>query len=117
MNEVHLACVDNRDSKSVSEEELAFMRDVQRRVLGSEDEIDSSKARRLDDGTYEGGVAFERDPRAISVGTDNRAYPLSTAHQNSRTLTAPQRGRKTMGKPRTEHGQMVFDLLKVLTLL
>lgn len=91
-----------------------MMQDVQARVLGDEEDIDSFKARRLADKTYEGGVAFERDPRAISVGPDNRAYPLSTAHQNSRTMTAPQRGRKTMGKPlKWEHQKLVIDLLKV----
>ncbi|KAF6759701.1 hypothetical protein DFP72DRAFT_843845 [Ephemerocybe angulata] len=64
-------------------------------------------------GRYTGGVAFERNNMAVSLEDTSRAYPSSTSHQSSRGMNAPHRGRKNLGMPLDEHGELVRDIQKV----
>lgn len=101
-------------SSSVSAEEAARMRDVRGRILGNAEEVTHGRASLSPEtGEYEGGVAFERSPAAISLSEGNRCFPLSTSIQTTRNMNAPQRGRKTMGEPLDEHAELVRDILQV----
>ncbi|KAJ3503547.1 hypothetical protein NMY22_g18213 [Coprinellus aureogranulatus] len=87
-----------RPGKSVPVKESTFMRQVRNRILGDRKKVTSKKASiSPETGEFEGGVAFERSPAAISITPDNRCYPLSTAYQTTRNMHAPQKGRKTTG--------------------
>lgn len=64
------------------------------------------------DGSYSGGIAFERSMRAKSVYENSRAYTIAHSLQRRRTVVSPASSSKMMGKP-DDHLQMRHRLLKV----
>jgi hypothetical protein len=90
------------------------MKETQKELLGDPDMVTAGKAR-LDESTgeYVGGIAFERDPSAISIHPNSRAYGLATSIQLARNLDAPHRGRKTLGKHLNRRAWLTRKILKV----
>ncbi|KAF6759706.1 hypothetical protein DFP72DRAFT_806004 [Ephemerocybe angulata] len=103
-----------RPGSSVKAEERRRMVEVRERAMGEDAELTADKAKLSEEsGDWEGGIAFERNEGAESLSPSNRCYPLSTSYQASRSMNAPQRSRKTMGRPLDSHASLVKDILEV----
>ena len=98
--------------KKISGDLANMMREVRQKTVGENAKIGIEKAVKVN-GVYTGGINFERHPQAINLHEGPRCYPLSTSTQNPKEMNAPQRGRKTGGKPLDEHGELVRSLLEV----
>lgn len=101
------------DRDQIPATEIEAMKDVRNRILGPRSLVTPQKACKDESGVFVGGIAFERDDAAVSVGEGNRCYPSSTSYQTNRGMTAPHRGRKTFGEPLTDHASIVRDMLAV----
>lgn len=81
-------------------------------ALGSRKDRRRAAATRQKDGSYKGGVAFERHMRAKPVYHGGRAYTLSASLQKRKQAVSPASTSKLMGEP-DEHLIMRNSLLKV----
>lgn len=82
-------------------------------ALGPRDKRTRERAVLNKDGTYSGGVAFERSMRAKSVFANTRAYTIATSLQKRRSVVSPASSSKLMGDP-DDHLIMRHRLLKVI---
>jgi hypothetical protein len=68
-----------------------------RNIAHGDDDFCGPDRAKKDDGEYVGGIAFERNDRAIGVGK-TRCYTVGTSYQAARVLSAPAKGGKWSGE-------------------
>lgn len=91
------------------------MNNARDEALGPREKRTRERAVLNKDGTYSGGVAFERSMRAKSVFANTRAYTIATSLQKRRSVVSPASSSKLMGDP-DDHLKMRHRLLKVSNL-
>jgi len=69
---------------------------VRNNAHGPDDMCGPTKAKKKND-TWEGGIAFERNERAVSVG-NTRCYTVGTSYQAAKVMSAPAKGGKWNGE-------------------
>jgi hypothetical protein len=71
------------------------LRKLQSEILGPKNLMGPEKPTLDSNSVYHGGIAFERDPRAIPLKSSSRSYGISVMHQDKpKDMDAPSRSAK-----------------------
>lgn len=95
---------------SLPDDMIEGLEDLRDRLLGPQEEMSPDKAA-LKDGRWDGGIAFERSPRALSLGNAPRCYSVSLVNQVQKTMSAPGAQAKMLDLVKDDDAQLRFDLV------
>jgi hypothetical protein len=83
--------------------------------VGKKELCTSEKATQGIDGTYSGGLQFERHDRAVHVAGAERAYTLGPSHERVPNRSAPHASGKMYKGEMDNHLELQKDIIKVRT--
>jgi hypothetical protein len=83
--------------------------------VGKKELCTSEKATQGIDGTYSGGLQFERHDRAVHVAGAERAYTLGPSHERVPNRSAPHASGKMYEGEMDDHLELQKDIIKVRT--
>ena len=89
-------------------------KEAQRLGLGERNDRSPQKPTKLEDGTYEGGTAFERHDLALNVRNAPRCYTLAQSYQVQRNIVGPAAATKiAMGEEPSDHLRLRQKIIQV----
>ncbi|KIM71800.1 hypothetical protein PILCRDRAFT_16717 [Piloderma croceum F 1598] len=99
----------NMQTKATQE----LIRQVIKKIVGKKELCTSEKASQGIDGTYAGGLQFERHDRAVHVAGAECAYTLGPSHERVPNRSAPHASGKMYEGEMDDHLELQKDIIKM----
>jgi len=93
------------------------MEAIQKEIRGKREDMGSQKAVREKDGTYSGGIEFERSRMAQCLRTGERCYPIGNTIQTQRKMSAPGAPIKVFDLAKKPDAELRLKMMKVSGIL